>query len=45
MMWVGGLAKAAGREVVKDGDLPGHEQVFVFDPFGNRLEFLKEIIL
>ena len=37
------LAREWDYEVVEDGDLPGHERVFVFDPFGNRLEFLREI--
>jgi catechol 2,3-dioxygenase-like lactoylglutathione lyase family enzyme len=34
-------ARAAGFEVVDDRALPGHERAFIFDPFGNRLEFLK----
>jgi catechol 2,3-dioxygenase-like lactoylglutathione lyase family enzyme len=34
-------ARAAGAEVVEDTDLPGHARVFIFDPFGNRLEFLR----
>ena len=34
-------ARAAGFEVVDDQDLPGHDRVFIFDPFGNRLEFLR----
>jgi len=41
---VASLAKRArdgGFEVVEDRDLPGHERVFIFDPFGNRLEFLR----
>jgi catechol 2,3-dioxygenase-like lactoylglutathione lyase family enzyme len=37
------LARSKAYEVVEDGDLPGHERVFVFDPFGNRLEFLKAV--
>ena len=44
---VGGLAaraRARGAEVVEDSDLPGHERVFIFDPFGNRLEFLKPVV-
>jgi catechol 2,3-dioxygenase-like lactoylglutathione lyase family enzyme len=36
-------ARAAGFEVVEDGDLPGHDRVFIYDPFGNRLEFLRPI--
>ncbi len=34
-------ARAAGLEVKEDTDLPGHERVFIYDPFGNRLEFLR----
>ena len=36
-------ARAASYEVVNDKALPGHERVFIFDPFGNRLEFLKPL--
>jgi catechol 2,3-dioxygenase-like lactoylglutathione lyase family enzyme len=36
-------ARAAGYEVVDDRALPGHERVFIFDPFGNRLEFLRPL--
>jgi catechol 2,3-dioxygenase-like lactoylglutathione lyase family enzyme len=36
-------ARDAGFEAVEDRDLPGHERVFVFDPFGNRLEFLRPL--
>jgi len=34
-------ARSGGFEVVDDQDLPGHDRVFIFDPFGNRLEFLR----
>ena len=34
-------ARAAGFEVRDDQALPGHERAFIFDPFGNRLEFLR----
>ena len=36
-------ARAGGFEVVEDRNLPGHDRVFIFDPFGNRLEFLRPI--
>jgi len=36
-------ARAAGYEVMDDKALPGHERVFIFDPFGNRLEFLRPV--
>ncbi len=39
------LARLKNFEVVEGGDLPGHERVFVFDPFGNRLEFLRAVDL
>jgi catechol 2,3-dioxygenase-like lactoylglutathione lyase family enzyme len=32
-------ARAAGYEVKDDDPLEGLERIFVFDPFGNRLEF------
>jgi catechol 2,3-dioxygenase-like lactoylglutathione lyase family enzyme len=43
---VQGLAKrarAAGYEVVDDDLLAGHERIYIYDPFGNRLEFLKPL--
>jgi catechol 2,3-dioxygenase-like lactoylglutathione lyase family enzyme len=36
-------ARAAGYEVKDDKDLPGFERVFIFDPFGNRLEFMTPL--
>ncbi|PSL34297.1 glyoxalase/bleomycin resistance protein/dioxygenase superfamily protein [Planomicrobium soli] len=32
---------ANGVEVKNDGSIPGVERFFISDPFGNRLEFLK----
>src|SRR5262245_43488802 len=34
-------ARAAGYNVVDDYLLPGHDRIFIYDPFGNRLEFLR----
>jgi catechol 2,3-dioxygenase-like lactoylglutathione lyase family enzyme len=34
-------ARAAGYRVVDDDLLPGHDRIFIYDPFGNRLEFLR----
>lgn len=34
-------AGEAGYQVADDEPLPGHERIYVYDPFGNRLEFLK----
>jgi catechol 2,3-dioxygenase-like lactoylglutathione lyase family enzyme len=34
-------ARAAGFETTADEPLPGHDRVYIYDPFGNRLEFLK----
>ena len=34
-------ARQAGFEVVEDARVPDVERVFIFDPFGNRLEFLR----
>ena len=36
-------ARAAGYEVVDDDLLPGHERIYIYDPFGNRLEFLRPV--
>ena len=36
-------AAAAGYETRSDDELEGHERVFIYDPFGNRLEFLKPL--
>ena len=36
-------ARDRGFEVVDDEDLPGHERIYIYDPFGNRLEFLRPI--
>ena len=36
-------AEAAGFETKPDDELEGYVRVFVFDPFGNRLEFLKPL--
>jgi catechol 2,3-dioxygenase-like lactoylglutathione lyase family enzyme len=33
--------RAAGAEVIEDGVLPGHQRVYVTDPFGNRLELVE----
>ena len=36
-------ARAAGYEVVEDDLLEGHERIYIYDPFGNRLEFLRPL--
>jgi catechol 2,3-dioxygenase-like lactoylglutathione lyase family enzyme len=36
-------ARAAGYEVIDDDALEGHERVYIYDPFGNRLEFLRPV--
>ncbi|HZC15564.1 MAG TPA: VOC family protein [Caulobacteraceae bacterium] len=36
-------ARAGGFEVVDDEELAGHERIYIYDPFGNRLEFLKPL--
>ena len=36
-----GRLRAAGAEVIDDGAPPGHERVYVNDPFGNRLELIE----
>jgi len=34
-------ATAAGYDAKFNDELDGYERVFIYDPFGNRLEFLK----
>ena len=36
-------AQAAGYDTKTDDELDGYERIFIFDPFGNRLEFLKAV--
>jgi catechol 2,3-dioxygenase-like lactoylglutathione lyase family enzyme len=36
-------ARAAGYEVKDDDPLEGVDRIFVFDPFGNRLEFQQPL--
>ncbi|HEY5105323.1 MAG TPA: VOC family protein [Caulobacteraceae bacterium] len=36
-------ARAGGFEVIDDDHLPGHDRIYIHDPFGNRLEFLRPI--
>jgi catechol 2,3-dioxygenase-like lactoylglutathione lyase family enzyme len=36
-------ASAAGFKTQFDDDLDGFERVYLYDPFGNRLEFLKPL--
>jgi len=35
--------RAARVEVTEDGLFPGHDRIYVADPFGNRLELLEPI--
>jgi catechol 2,3-dioxygenase-like lactoylglutathione lyase family enzyme len=36
--------EAAGVAVETDTDLDGHERWYVRDPFGNRLEFIEQVV-
>ncbi|ATQ43174.1 VOC family protein [Caulobacter mirabilis] len=36
-------ARVAGYDTKSDDDLEGYERVFIYDPFGNRLEFLRPL--
>jgi catechol 2,3-dioxygenase-like lactoylglutathione lyase family enzyme len=36
-------ARDRGFQVVEDGSLPGHDRIYIHDPFGNRLEFLRPV--
>jgi catechol 2,3-dioxygenase-like lactoylglutathione lyase family enzyme len=40
---IGERASTAGYETKSDADLDGYERIFIYDPFGNRLEFLKPL--
>ena len=40
---LGARARQAGYEVLDNAEIDGVERVFIYDPFGNRLEFLKPI--
>jgi catechol 2,3-dioxygenase-like lactoylglutathione lyase family enzyme len=33
--------RAADVRVVEDGELPGYARVYVYDPFGNRIELME----
>jgi catechol 2,3-dioxygenase-like lactoylglutathione lyase family enzyme len=37
-------ARAAGYQVVDDDLLEGHARIYIYDPFGNRLEFLRPLV-
>ncbi len=43
VMGLGAKAAAAGYEAKSDGVLEGYERIFIYDPFGNRLEFLRPL--
>lgn len=34
----------AGQELSWDTDFPGYRRIYASDPFGNRLEFLEELV-
>ncbi|MGA0601078.1 VOC family protein [Caulobacter sp. KR2-114] len=36
-------ARAGGYEVIDDDLLEGFERIYIYDPFGNRLEFLQPV--
>ena len=38
---IGARCAAAGYQVVSDEPLPGFDRIYVYDPFGNRLELLE----
>jgi catechol 2,3-dioxygenase-like lactoylglutathione lyase family enzyme len=41
--WLNQAARTAGYEVKDDDPLEGVDRIFVFDPFGNRLEFQQRL--
>jgi len=40
---IAACAAAAGYETKSNDEIDGVERVFIYDPFGNRLEFLKPL--
>ena len=38
-----GLSLRAFGAAETGGDLPGYKHVYVYDPFGNRLEFMEPL--
>ena len=34
-------ARAPGSEIATDEPLPGYDRIFVYDPFGNRIELIE----
>jgi len=42
---LGERASTAGYETNSQDDLEGYERIFIADPFGNRLEFLKPLTM
>jgi len=34
-------ARAHGSEIATDEPLPGYDRIFVYDPFGNRIELIE----
>jgi catechol 2,3-dioxygenase-like lactoylglutathione lyase family enzyme len=36
-------AQQGGYRVVQDEPLPGYKRIFVYDPFGNRIELMEKI--
>ncbi|SIR89491.1 VOC family protein [Williamsia sterculiae] len=41
---IAGTLRAAGQEVSWDNDFPGFRRFYAQDPFGNRLEFLEQMV-
>jgi catechol 2,3-dioxygenase-like lactoylglutathione lyase family enzyme len=37
-------ARQHGCEIAEDKPLPGHARIFVYDPFGNRLELIEPAV-
>ena len=34
--------RQSGYDVIDDQPLPGYDRIYVYDPFGNRLEFMQQ---
>jgi catechol 2,3-dioxygenase-like lactoylglutathione lyase family enzyme len=36
-------ARQGGYRIVQDEPLPGYNRIFVYDPFGNRIELMEKV--
>jgi len=36
-------AREGGYQMIQDEPLPGYDRIFVYDPFGNRIELMEKL--